>query len=247
MPITIRTLLFPWPTIARVLFAPFWANEHKPIAWILLPLAASVVVAWWITVPVHELLHAAGCTLAGGSVSELTIQRLYGGALLARLFDFVVAGGDYAGQLKGFDTGGNDVVYLITVAFPYLLTIFFGVSVLRIAARSGSALLHGVGMVQTAVPIASFGGDYYEMGSIVITRIFGMSPGSEYAELIRGDDIFLVMARVRDAAVPHGTPLVWAGLVVGILFMVFTYDLSILFARITAGKQLAKSSSRPLT
>jgi hypothetical protein len=245
--VSMKTLLFPWPTIIRALYAPFWAKEHRSIARILIPLAVSVVVVWWITVPVHELLHAAGCALAGGSVTELTIQRAYGGALLAKVFPFVTAGGDYAGQLKEFDTGGNDVVYLTTVAFPYLLTVLFGISVLRVAARSGNALLHGLGMVQTAIPVASVGGDYYEMGSIVVTRIAGMGAGSEKAELIRGDDFFLVMERVREAAISHGPLLVWAGLIAGILFMAITYDLSILFSRIAGGKPLAKSSPRLLT
>ena len=78
---------------------------------------------WILYVPIHELLHAAGCLALGGRVDELEIQAMYGGALLERVFPFVRAGGEYAGRLTGFDTGGSDLVYLATVATPFLLSL----------------------------------------------------------------------------------------------------------------------------
>jgi hypothetical protein len=68
----------------------------------------GLLVGWWIYVPVHELLHAAACAVAGGGVSRLEIDSMYGGALLARVFPFVVSGSEYAGRLSGFDTRGSD-------------------------------------------------------------------------------------------------------------------------------------------
>ena len=54
--------------------------------------ALALVVSWLVYVPVHELLHVLGCVAAGGSVSELQIAPVYGGALWARIFPFVVSG-----------------------------------------------------------------------------------------------------------------------------------------------------------
>jgi hypothetical protein len=69
----------------------------------LLLAAAAIVPCWFIYVPVHELLHVAGCVATGGEVTELQVQPMYGGTWLARVFPFVKAEGDYAGRLTGFD------------------------------------------------------------------------------------------------------------------------------------------------
>ena len=42
----------------------------------------------------HELLHAAACLAAGGEVTRLEIAPQYGGGLMARVFPFVVSGGE---------------------------------------------------------------------------------------------------------------------------------------------------------
>jgi hypothetical protein len=229
---TIRTLIFPWITVAKALFQPLLIKTQASLVKIFLPLIIVLIAVWFITVPIHELLHVAGCLVSGGEVTELTIQPMYGGALLSHLFSFVSPGGDYAGQLKGFDTGGDDVCYFITVFFPFLLTIFFGFSLLSLAARSGNPLWHGIGVVHTILPIASITGDYYEMGSIAMTRILGYAPGSEKAELFRGDDLPLVLSQVWEAAPPHGTLIVIAAALLGVVFIALTLDLSMLFARI---------------
>src|SRR5262249_2715862 len=74
--------------------------------------AGGMLAGWWIYVPVHELLHAAGCRLTGGGVTRLEIGAVYGGALLSRVLPFVVAGGEDAGRLSGFDTHRSDRIYL---------------------------------------------------------------------------------------------------------------------------------------
>jgi hypothetical protein len=97
------------------------------------------VASWWVYVPVHELLHALGCYVTGGSVTELQIAPEYGGALFARFLPFVVGNSEYAGRLSGFDTHGSDVIYLATDALPFLLTVFFGVPLLKACARGRRA------------------------------------------------------------------------------------------------------------
>ena len=118
--------------IARLLFRPaldLLRGEarcvRRPLD--LLALALGLAAGWFVYVPVHELLHAAGCATTGGTVTRLEIAPLYGGALLARIFPFVVPGGDYAGRLSGFDTRGNDLVYLATDLAPFVLTLLPGV------------------------------------------------------------------------------------------------------------------------
>jgi hypothetical protein len=231
---SIRTLIFPWVAVAKALFQPLLVKESVSLVRVFSPLIIILIAVWFITVPVHELLHVAGCLVSGGEVSQLTIQPMYGGAFLSRVFSFVTPGGDYAGQLKGFDTDGSDVCYFITVFFPFLLTIFFGFSLLLLAARSGNPLWHGIGIVHIILPIASITGDYYEMGSIAMTRLLGYGSGSEQAELFRGDDLPLVFSRVWEAAPPYGIPIVIAAAVLGVVFIVMTLDLSILFARLAA-------------
>ncbi len=237
---TIQTFFFPWIEVANLLYKPLLKRTNVPAHKIFWPLVAVVVAAWFITVPIHELLHVAGCLISGGEVMELTIQPMYGGILLSKVFGFITSGGDYAGQLKDFDTGGSDICYFITVSFPFLLTVFLGVPLLSIAARSGSPLWHGVGAVHTILPVASITGDYYEMGSIAATRLFGYAHTSEEAALIRGDDLFRVISRVREAELANGVLVITVGLILGIFLVALTFDLSILFTRLVARIRLEK-------
>jgi len=171
----------------------------------LLLLLLGVAAAWWLYVPVHELLHALACVVAGGNVSRLEIDPIYGGALLARVLPWVVAGGDYAGRLSGFDTHGSDWIYLATDLGPFLLTIFPGVWALRRAARAGRPLLFGMAAPLAFAPIVSLGGDMYEIGSVLVTRL---PPWSAAASALRGDDV----ARVASELSRTGTaPVTWLG------------------------------------
>ncbi|MFI5322166.1 MAG: hypothetical protein ACHQ6U_01245 [Thermodesulfobacteriota bacterium] len=112
--------------------------------------------------------------MGGGTVSELDISPKYGGAFLSKIFPFVSPGSDYAGQLTGFDTGGSDLTFLLTDLFTFLLTIFVGVPLLRSASRSATLPVRiklGVSIPIAFAPFISFSGDYYEMGSIIVSRI----------------------------------------------------------------------------
>jgi hypothetical protein len=188
----------------------------------LAALAAGLAAGWWVTVPIHELLHAAGCLAAGGTVSRLEIAPLYGAGLLARLLPWVVAGGEYAGRLSGFDTGGSDLVYLATDLAPFLLTLFPGVWLLRRAARAGRPLLFGAVAPLALAPFLSLTGDAYEIGSILVTRLPPWSSAG-VRDLLRGDDL---LARAA-ALAAQADLLPWLGLalatVAGTLWAFATY------------------------
>jgi len=209
----------------NLLWKPWWAAARESMAAMesillgpgggvrsLLLLTAGTLVSWFLYVPVHELLHAFGCLATGGSVTELEIQALYGGALLEKIFPFVVAGGPYAGRLTGFDTGGSDLVYLATDAAPYLLTLLGGFWLLRLAPIRRNPLLFGPAVVLLITPLISIAGDYYEMGSILVSGALGLLGGSpESLQLLRHDDLFALLGEFSQRF-PTGRAL-WAAAV----------------------------------
>ena len=162
-------------------------ERPRDLAWLALGLAAG----WWLYVPVHELLHALACLAAGGEVTRLEIDPLYGGGLLARWIPWVVAGGEYAGRLSGFDTGGSDLVYLATDLGPFVLTLFPGVWALRRAARAGRPLLFGAALPFALAPLLSLTGDAYE-----IHRLEAMAAGA--AAYVAKPDIEALITAVHD-------------------------------------------------
>lgn len=162
----------------------------------LLPLLAGALVAWWLYVPVHELLHAAGCVAAGGEVTRLELASAYGGRVLARRVPWIVAvDGAYAGRLAGFDTHGSDLVYAVTDLAPFVLALFPGVWGLRRAAARGSAFLVGAATPFALAPWLSLTGDAYELGSLAVTRV-GPFAATAVRGVVRGDDLGLAIERV---------------------------------------------------
>lgn len=174
----------------------------------LLPLALGLLVGWWVYVPLHELAHAFGCLLTGGSVTRLDIDPLYGATWLARIFPFVHAGSEYAGRLSGFDTKGSDLVYLATDLAPYLLTLFPGVWALRRLARRAVSFGYGAMLPCAFAPFVSLTGDAYEIGSLLAVQV---PPWAGRRELI-GDDVVLKLSEL-----PAGEPLLLAGFVLAVL------------------------------
>ncbi len=197
----------------------------------LIWVCAGVLVGWWIYVPIHELLHAWACQLAGGEVFRLEIQPIYGGSLLAEWLPYVTAGGDYAGRLEDFDDRGSDLIYLVTVLGPYLLTVFPGVCLLRIAADRRSSLLFGLVLPMALAPIVAITGDGYEIGALAITQLTPWA-SPEWIDILRGDDLVRKLAQlIGDSASLRA----WVGAVlslgIGMLWAILVYALGDLLAR----------------
>jgi len=146
---------------------------------VLFVVLGSLVVTWFVYVPIHELLHVGGCVWTGGDVSRLDLSPRYGAALLKNFFPFISSGSDYAGQLKGFDTHGSDVCYMATVFGPFALTVLIGVPLIKLAGRKRHPLLLGVAIVVGLAPFYNVPGDYFEMGSILTTRALTTLTGEE--------------------------------------------------------------------
>ncbi|HUU85518.1 MAG TPA: hypothetical protein VM243_18620 [Phycisphaerae bacterium] len=210
----------------------------------------SAAITWFVYVPIHELLHAAGCGVTGGTVTELQIAPHYGGALLELMFPFVVCGGDYAGRLSGFDTGGSDPVYLATDLAPFLLTVFIGVPMLRACTRAHRPVLFGASLVVGLAPVYNLFGDYHEMGSILTTRAAALVTGAPSVEdspfaALRSDDIFKLIEQIRtqteqldlSLSTPMALLLVGVSFVVGVLLALATYALGCGFGRVLAHRQ----------
>ncbi|HVS02545.1 MAG TPA: hypothetical protein VMT16_07230 [Thermoanaerobaculia bacterium] len=190
----------------------------------------GLLLGWWIYVPLHELLHAAACLAAGGEVWRLEISPLYGGALLASAIPWVVAGGDYAGRLAGFSTGGSDLVYLATDLGPFLLTLFPGVWALRRAARSGRALLFGLAIPFALAPFLSLPGDAYEIGSLAVTQLPAWS-GEAAESALRGDDVARVARGLTESEVPGRWTAFALAVVLALAWAWTTWGLGALVAR----------------
>ncbi|MEE2674815.1 MAG: hypothetical protein VX466_13520 [Myxococcota bacterium] len=225
----------PKPRRHAILVKPFLATakaleaivrDERRIHWGFA--VGSVIAAWYVYVPIHELLHALGCWATGGSVTILEIQTQYGGAILAEVFPFVRAGGEYAGRLSGFDTHGSDLVYLATDALPYVLSIVLGVPLLRACGRASRPLLFGPAIVLGLAPFYNLPGDYYEMGSIVVTRIFG-----EPWDNLRSDDFFDVMQGLWQT--PEAVFVGCSSLLLGIALAYATWDAGDRLARAWVG------------
>lgn len=193
----------------------------------------SLLITWFIYVPIHEMLHVLGCVVSGGSVSKLEIAPHYGGALLAQWFPFIVSGGDYAGRLSGFDTKGSDLIYLATDFGPFVLSVIFGVPLLRMCAKRRRPILLGVGVVVGLAPFYNLIGDYYEMGSVITTRvatIVGAGGGAIAFEGIRSDDIFKLIGsfllRPGDLGL-HGAGTIAVGAILAAVSMALAVILSL--------------------
>ena len=205
----------------------------------LLVAMAAFGASWWIYVPIHELAHALGCWLTGGTVTRLEVAPLYGAALLQRVFPFVTVGSRYAGRLSAFDTHGRDLTYLATDFCPYLLTILIGVPLLRSVRVYTGRPLVACAMLGAALPIAyapfiGILGDYYEMGSIVVSRLVGAVSTSIPLDRWRSDDVIALSERLfgsTGAIRPQDVAGILASLLVGTLLAFLTYACGARWAR----------------
>jgi hypothetical protein len=158
----------------------------------------AFIAGWWMYVPIHELFHAFGCLLGGGEVTSLELSSIYGAALLHKVFPFITVGSEYAGRLADFETHDNDLIYLLTVFFPYLLTIFIGIPLLRYVGHRAktsyqSCIWFGLSLPIAYAPFISVTGDYYEMASIIVTGLASFLLPDFRVERWRSDDFIKLM------------------------------------------------------
>lgn len=195
-----KQLFFPWLVLKPMVLHGLDGFERildKGGTRNLILTLAGLIVFWHLYTPVHELLHVAACLLGGGTVNELALKPQYGGTLLARVFPFVVPHSDYAGQLTGFSTP-NRWVYALVDFFPYLLSLW-GVTLIEFCRRGRRALLFGLALILTFIPLLSVPGDYYEMASLVTTQMAeALNPKLAEGALI-SDDAFKSIGILRDA------------------------------------------------
>jgi hypothetical protein len=163
--------------------------QSKDLLWMF----AGLFVGWWIYVPIHELLHVAGCLMSGGSVYRLELASMYGGLILSHIFDFVEAGGDYAGRLSGFSYT-SDWGYAVTVFFPFILTLP-GFLLLETAVANRLFWLFGAALPLTFAPLISLTGDMFELGSLFLYQVWS-GPDGMHRSLI-SDDLFLLVKQIR--------------------------------------------------
>jgi hypothetical protein len=211
--------------------------DGKPLY--LLVILLSAVVSWWVYVPLHELLHALGCVIAGGKVHRLEISGIYGASLLKKVFPFVSVGSEYAGRLTGFDTGGSDFTFFITDCLPYVLTIFLGVPLLKAIPSLRSqpffkSICLGLAAPLAYAPFMSVSGDYYEMGSLFISRIAASGAPSVNPDRWRSDDLFRLVDKLSASqGVSHtlDAMVVTSSFLVGVILIFATYWAGALCAR----------------
>jgi len=221
----------------RALLAPIHDYQHaldryrprlqiRDLALVFVAAAAG----WWLYVPIHEFLHVAGCLLGGGTVTELELSPVYGAAFLQRFFPWITVGGDYAGRLSGFDTGGNDLTYLLTVYLPFVLTILIGVPLLRHPgdpdrSRLGYSIVLGISLPVALAGFISLPGDFYEIGSIIVSRLAALLGAANPVEYWRSDDLPLLIRQrfvEGDAGVLDGL-IIFTSFLLGALLAWATY------------------------
>jgi len=203
----------------------------------LVVIAPGFLLSWWIYVPVHELAHAWGCLLGGGDVTRLEIDWIYGAALLAKVFPYVTVGSEYAGRLSGFDTRGSDLTYLLTCALPFVLTVLIGVPLLRAVPRLHGwrrGLGLGVAVPVAFAPVVSLTGDYYEMGSILVSRVVATTLPGFPLDRWRGDDLIKLVRELGPQADLGDVAGVAASLTIGAVLALATYWLGVLAAHAIA-------------
>ena len=195
------TVLFtPWralPAVARVALQSFERLLDAGRWRDLVPVLVGVIVVWHIYTPIHELIHAFTCLATGGTVETLALKPRYGGHLLHRIFPFVVAESDYAGQLSGFSVPSYWAYALVDFA-PYLLSLF-GVACLDRAWHRRSSIWFSLGIVLALAPVMSITGDYYEAVSLVTTQLAERMDPSLPVGILVSDDVFALVPDLREA------------------------------------------------
>ena len=189
-----------------------------------------LVLFWWGYVPIHELIHAGACLLCGGTVEELAIDSRYGGAWLAKVFPFVVADSEYAGQLTRFSIP-NGVAFAFVDLAPYLLSLF-GVTLLEVSRRRGSAALFSLGFLLAFAPVISVTGDYYEAASQVTSYLAASLDSDLPGGVLVSDDVFRLINELGEAGRmgPGIVIFLVLGLLASVHLVLVTFALQVIVA-----------------
>lgn len=217
--------------------------EGRPVC--LFVILISAVISWWVYVPLHELAHALGCVIAGGKVGKLEISRIYGASLLKSVFPFVSVGSGYSGRLAGFDTGGSDLVFFVTDFMPYVFTILVGVPLIESipSLRSSSlikSLCFGLSVPFAYAPFMSVFGDYYEMGSLFVSRLLPSFVSVPDPYRWRSDDLIRLLHNLSESKAGfNGLDLVAiiSSLLIGTALIFATYRAGALCSRMLFRRQ----------
>jgi hypothetical protein len=200
----------------------------------------AFMISWWLYVPVHELFHAFGCLLGGGEVSRLDLSPVYGAHFLKKFFPFIHIGSEYAGQLTGFDTHDSALTYLMTDLFPYLITVLIGIPLLLSASKNpgspwGNRIKFGAALPIAYAPFISITGDYYETGSVIVTKVVSFFIKSFQIARWRSDDLFKLSEELffsQDAVSGGDIAGVLLSFLLGIVLAFATYWLGRLWAKV---------------
>ncbi|MGH8475086.1 MAG: hypothetical protein ACRER2_04835, partial [Methylococcales bacterium] len=133
---------------------------------------------------------------------------------------------------------GSDWIYFLTDFFPFLLTLFPGIPLLKSA--NGSAPLSASIKLGLALPVAfapfiSITGDYYEMGSILVSRIANWISPFPDLERWKSDDLLKLANQIFFSGSPYRTEdilVVSVSFLVGIVLIYLTYMLGSWWNRI---------------
>lgn len=162
-----------------------------------------LVALWGFYVPLHELFHALGCLISGGEVWEIELSVWSGGGILGSVFPLFKPVASFGGRLSGYSTGGSDWVYFLTDLFPYFPTMIFGTYLLRRGSSPPRPSVLALGMILALAPFISIPGDYYEMGSILVSDLVrwilsanGVGGLVNSVDLIRSDDIISLSSQI---------------------------------------------------
>jgi len=220
----------PWNDYLRLL--QLLAKEFSLVHLVLL--LGGVVIGWWVYVPLHELLHAWGCQISGGHVGRLEISSEYGAAWLQQYFPYVAVGSDYAGQLVEFDTFGSDRIYAATVLMPFVITVYPGIPMFywlltRGWVSKGQFFALGLLVPVVIAPFVSIPGDFYEIGSIIMSNVGQLIYPGVDTMAWRSDDVILVMESLAPTATTHDWVGIMGSLLVGIILAWVTYTLGVFF------------------
>lgn len=205
--------------------------EPRPVLKLVV-MMAGLLIAWHVYVPIHELMHVAGCKLGGGTVESLALSPQYGAHALGIVFPFVVPESEYAGQLTGFTTP-NAWAYALTDFFPYLFSLF-GVALLEWCRRKRAAWLMGSGFILAFVPVMSIPGDYYEACSLITSPIAGAWHTPAQSDILVSDDVFKLVGELAHAGVldaPH-LALVTLTLILAIYAALLTVAIQVRLAEV---------------